>query len=322
MAWPMNTRQKVIALTSRTSTNLAGETLSWDVPKTGILAGLWMLVTGTLTGTPSTLNALGKANLITRYRMVANAGITLIDVSGPGYHYLMRDMIEHNVDPVPQADGRSAVASGAFDLSAFFPVALNARDPLGLIMLQNEDTQLRLELEIGAVTQLANDFSAISLTCQPFLELFTVPQNSENWPPFQFAHTWSEEQLTISGAGDVTFYWPRGNIYAQMIHGAGIGAAGADNFTQFKVRINQSDYLIDAPAAFLTRQVSRYRGRTRVAGVIPVDFLSMSGLGNYGSGRDLLDSRQLTDLASVITASAAGTLYTVKRQLVPLRQPG
>jgi hypothetical protein len=53
-----------------------------------------------------------------------------------------------------------------------------------------------------------------------------------------------------------------------------------------------------------------------------VDFLSMSGLGNYGSGRDLLDSRQLTDLASIITANAAGTLFTVKRQLVPLRQPG
>jgi len=322
MAWPTNTREKIIALPAQTSASITGTTLAWDLPKTGILAALWLVITGTLTGTPSTLGALGKSLLLTRTRLIANAGISLIDVSGPGYNYLMRDFIEHNVDPVPQSDGRGAVASGAFDLSQYYPIALNARDPLGLIMLQNEDTQLRLELEVAALTALANDFSAMALTVQPFIEVFTVPQNKENWPPFQFAHTWSEEQLTVAGAGQVTYYWPRGNIYAQVLHGLGIGVSGADAFNNMAVRMNQSDYLLNAPPAFLTRQVSRYRGRTRIAGTASVDFLSMSGLGNYGSGRDLLDSRQLTDLATILTATGASTLYTIKRQLVPLRQPG
>ena len=320
MAWPANTRLKKIELPSQVTALLTGETLSFDIPKTGIFAGLLLVMTGTLTGTPSTLDALGKANLITRVRLIANAGINLIDVSGEGYHYLYRDMIEHLVDPVPQSDARSAVASGAIDLSMYFPISLNSRDPLGLIMLQNEDTQLRLEVEIAPVTALANDFTALAFTVAPFLDIFTVPIDPKDWPPFQFAHTVTQEEQTISGAGDITYNWPRGNIYAQLIHGVGIGAAGTDNWTNAQVRVNQSEYLYDAPPAFWIRDFSRFRGRTKIAGVIPIDFLSQSGLGNYGSGRDLLDSRQLTDISTVIAASGADTLYTIKRQLVPLRQ--
>lgn len=322
MAWPMNTRLKKIPLTSRTSTNTAGETLTWDIPKTGILQNLYLVITGTLTGTPSTPNDLGMANYIQRVRLIANAGINLIDVSGVGYNYLMRDFIEHNVDVGALNEARDAVNSGTFNLSMFFPIALNARDQVGLIMLQNEDTQLRLEVQIGALTVLANDFSATSVTVQPFLDIFTVPLDKKDHPRFDFAHTWNEEQTTISGTGDYTWNWPRGNIYCSVVHGLGVGATGADGFTNAQLRVNQSEYLYDVTPNFLTLEFYRSRGRARELGMLPFDFLSQSGLGNYGSARDLLDSRQLTDIDSVITVGTAGTLYTVKRQLVPLKQGG
>jgi hypothetical protein len=320
MAWPMNTRLRQTPLPSQVSTATTGQTLAFDIPKTGILSALSLAITGTVTGTPSTPNALGKSNLISRVRLVANAGITLIDVTGPGYHYLVRDMLETLVDPVPQSDGRSAVASGAIDLSMYFPIALNSRDPIGLINLQNEDTQLRLEVEIGALSAIANDLTALTLTVRPDMDLYTMPVDPKDWPPFDFAHTITEESQTVSGAGDVTYFWPRGNIYAQLVHGMGIGAAGTDAWTQARVRVNQTDYLFDQNPASAIRMFSRYRGRTKVAGVIPFDFLSWSGLGDYGSGRDLLDSRQLTDISTIVAASGAGTLRSMKRQLVPLRR--
>jgi hypothetical protein len=57
--------------------------------------------------------------------------------------------------------------------------------------------------------------------------------------------------------------------------------------------------------------------------VLPIDFFNSSGLGNYASMRDAIDSSQLTDLATLITATGAVTLYSTKRQLVKLGQaPG
>lgn len=323
MTWPMNTRLKKNPLEAKSTDSLTGTTLRWDVPKTGILQAMMLVITGTLTGTPSTPVATGMAGLISRVRLVANSGINIVDISGVGYHYLLRDMLEHNVDPVPQATGRNASESGALDLSMFIPVAMNSRDPIGLIQLQNEDTQLTLEVEVAAPTAVANDFTALALTIQPVLDVYTVPVDPKDWPPFDFAHTITEESLTVSGSGEVRWAWPRGNIYAQVIHGLGIGASGSDAFSYASLLVNQTDYIYrNVSAAFLTREFSRYRGRTRLAGVIPFDFLSQSGLGNYGSGRDLLDSRQLTDINSVITATGSGTLYTVKRQLVPLPKAG
>lgn len=318
--WPMNTRLKKISLASRNHAAITATTLAWDIPKTGILGGLMLTIIGHITGTPSQCNAMGLANVINRVRLIANAGINLIDVSGIGYHYLIRDFVEHNIDPVPQA-AFGACAAGAYDLSMFFPISLNARDPLGLIMLQNEDTQLRLEVDINPLTSCAvNGLTGHTVDIQPTLDIFTVPLDKKDWPPFDFAHTWNEEQYTVAGAGQVDWQWPRGNIYAQVLHGLGLGVAGADGWTNYGLRVNQSEYLFDNPASFIERNTSRFRGIAKVAGAIPVDFLSESGLGNYGSGRDLLDSRQLTDITSVIQATGADTLYTIKRQLVPLRQ--
>ena len=318
--WPMNTRLKKITLPNRAHTAITGTTLTWDIPKTGILGGLMLVITGHITGTVCHCNALGLSNIINRVRLIANAGINLIDVSGVGYHYLIRDFVEHNMDPVPQA-AFGACAAGAYDLSMFFPISLNARDPLGLIMLQNEDTQLRLEVEVNAATACAEGgITGHEIDVQPTLDIFTVPLDKKDWPPFDFAHTWNEEQATVAAAGQFQWNWPRGNIYAQVLHGLGLGVAGADGYTNYQLRVNQSEYLFDNPTSFIERNTSRFRGIAKVAGACPVDFLSESGLGNYGSGRDLLDSRQLTDISSIFQATGADTLYTVKRQLVPLRQ--
>jgi hypothetical protein len=322
MPWPMNTRLKQYPLPSQSTASLTGAVLNFDLPKTGFLSALTVLITGTLTGTPSTPNALGMANLIGRVRLIANAGIDIVNVSGVGYHYGLRDYLGSLVDPVPQASARNAVESGALDLSMYFPIAMNDRDPIGLINLQNEDTQLRLQVEVNAATQLANDFSALSLTVAPHAEIFSAPVDPKDWPPFLFAHTMTEEQQTVAAAGDVNWPWPRGGIYAQVLHLLGVGAAGADAYSRLTVRIDQTNNIIDATPAYLSRLISRYRGRTRVAGVAPIDLLSWSGLGNFGSGRDLIDTRELTDITSILVATSAVTMRTVKRQLIPLRQPG
>lgn len=321
MAWPQNTREFVVNAGGKTSTNLTGETLAWDLPKTGILYYIMLIITGALTGTPSTPSAVGKARLLTRVRCMANAGINVIDFSGEGYHFLLRDFIDIGGDPVPGSDGRAAVASGAFDLSMFIPIAINARDPLGLINLQNPDTQLRLEVEMNPV-RLANDFTAFTCTVTPYLGMFRMPLAKEDRPKFDFIHTMQEEQTGLTTGVEFVFNWLRGNTYLSVVHGATCASTPHDSLVTAALRVNQNDYIRPAlPPAFYSGEYARGHGRARVLGVIPFDLIGLSGLENYGSLRDLLNTANLTDIQSVLVPDHTVTLYSMKRQLVYIGEP-
>jgi hypothetical protein len=252
-------------------------------------------------------------------RIQANSGIDIFNVSGAGYHYLLRQSLESEyIDPVSQSTATTAVTATTFNMDAVIPIALNMRDPTGLIMLQNEQTIVNFFIDWLADTSVATGATVTLTTGDLFLEVFTVPPDPKDWPPLNVIHQCLEDQQQIAAAGDFPYYWPRGNTYVGVYHGAGIGAAGSDLFNRFAVRVNQSDYLQNTPNDFLDLEFRLQKGRARPLGGVFVDLLSTSGLGCYGLARDMFNSALVTDLASVITATGAATLYTVRRQLVVL----
>jgi hypothetical protein len=259
------------------------------------------------------------ASILTRVRVVANSGLDIFNVSGAGYHYLLREALESEyVDPVGQSNARSAVSATTFNLDMIIPIAVNMRDPSGLIMLQNEQTILNLYIDWLADASVATGATVSLTTGDLFMEIFTVPPDSQDWPNINIIHQCLEDQQAVAAAGDFPYVWPRGNTYMQMFHGFGIGAAGADNFTRLALRVNQSDYLQSTPPTYLDVEHRLYRGRARPAGAMIFDFAGSSGLGCYALARDLVNSALVTDLASVITTTAGGTLFTVRRQLLTL----
>lgn len=316
MAFVDKTRRKVVSLgaVAKGTSN----PISFEIPKTGLLAGIYLAITGAVAGTLSAPNALGFSSVVRRVRLIANAGLNLIDLSGPEYHYLVKDFIDDYKDPIPGTNGRTAVTATTFDVSMYLPVAYNARDPLGLILLQNEQTQLILQVEFEADAAVATG-ATVTATVQPFIEIFTVPPTREDLPPLNTAHTIIGDERQVSGAGEFEYKWPRGNTYVQVLHGLGIAAAGADGFTTARYVINQSDLIegIYTPQG-LDMAFERSHGRTRLPGVVPFDFAGSSGLGMFGSARDLVYSQMVTEISSIINATGAATLYTVRRQLVSL----
>ena len=129
----------------------------------------------------------------------------------------------------------------------------------------------------------------------------------------------------MAGAGTITNDIPRGNTYERIIHGCGIGLVGtaSDLWTTAQLRVNQSNYIFDTDVQSQDMLWGLYHGsaRARPLGWIGFDFLSSSGLGSYGTTRDLYDSDMTTDFQSVIANSGAVTngFYTVREQLVDLR---
>lgn len=323
MAFQDATRRKFMPLSAQTKGT--SNPLTWQVPKTGLLAGLYITIRGHVvsTGAIGNANPAGMASIIRRVRLITNAGIDLVSISGVGYTYLQRHFLEDYKDPVPGNTGTSAVTSAAapgvaFNLDMYIPAVLNSRDPVGLFMLQNEQTLVQLQVEFEADAAVANNV-AVDAVVTPYVEIFTVPQRTEDWPRLDVVQQIVEDTQAVTAVGQLDYYWPRGNTYVQVLHGYGIGVSAADNWSRAQLIVNQSDVLNEYSPAAADIEYSKTHGVARPAGLLPFDLLGSSGLGSFGSARDLFYSGLVTDLFTRITVSAQpGTLYTVRRQLIAL----
>jgi hypothetical protein len=316
MAFQDNTRRKFIPLTSQAKG--ATNPLSWDIPKTGLLGGIFLNITGSVAGTLSAPNALGMSSIIRKVRLITNGGIDLVNISGPGYAYLLRYHLENYVDATPQNTGKVAVTATTFNLDMYIPTVLNSRDPIGLFMLQNEQTLVQLQVEFEADAVVATG-ATVTATVIPSVEVFTVPVDPKDWPALNTVQQIIEDTRVISGAGDYDYSWPRGNTYVQVLHGLGIAVSAVDTWTRAKLIVNQSEILADYTPGLASVEFNKMHGYARGLGSIPFDMIGTSGMGTFGSSRDLLYSALVTEMVSRLTASGAATLYTVRRQLVALR---
>ena len=317
MPFDAATRNRIYALPSQSKPS-GGGTVRWDLPRTGFLARIFLKVTGSIEGTLSDPNPLGKASVIRRVRLVANNGLDIVNISGPGYHYLLRPLLDTGADHLPYTDARKAVDTGSFDISMVIPVALNPRDAIGLILLQSEQTLVTLIIDFEQDANVATG-ATVTATVTPYVEIFTVPADRKDWPALSFVHQILEDQQQIPSAGDYAYTWPRGPVYLQTVHGLGIGVNGSDVWSRALVQVNQADniYTVTPELADMWFAFSTL-GQTRLKGTVPIDLIGNAGFGVYDSLRDTIQSGNLTDLRTLITATGSGTLFTVRRMLIPL----
>jgi hypothetical protein len=290
-----------------------------------MLARVWLIIRGTIGGAVGAVHIMGNSAFIRRTRLISNAGIDLFNMSGPGYEFLLRQFLDFPGDPLPSSTARNAVTATALNLDMVLPVAVNLRDPLGLIMLQSEQTLITLEVQAETFTTVTAggvvtvDGATPGIGVQPYIEWFTVPKRQEDYPPLNVVHQIIEETAAVPAAGQFTYSWPRGNTYLQMIHGLGFQVTTpADGWSAAQLRINQSDNIADVTPNSVRGMWGILRYQAPRLGILPWDLISTTGLGVYDSMRDTIDSSTLTDLATVLTATGAGTLYSMRRQLIGL----
>lgn len=319
MAFDDNTRNKLVKLPTLTRP-VGGGITQLTLPKTGLLRGIYLIIDGAVAGTLTVPNALGMSSVVRRTRVNTNSAVDVFSVSGAGYAYLLQEMLGLEVYAYMGGNsGRSAVTATTFTLDEYVPIAMNDRDTIGLYMLQNEQAQVTLTVEWEADATVATG-ATVTGTAIPYMDILTVPDDPKDFPPLGYVHTIVEDSFVQAGAGDFDYKPQRGNIYLQVGHMAGAGAAGSDLFNRFQVKSAQADTWVDAVPRLLDLEHRRWRGRARPVGTIFQDYLASSGLGNFGTTRDLFDSRLTTDYDHIITATGAVTFTNLRRMLVPLTQ--
>lgn len=318
MSFEGNTTLKTVYIGTITRPTGGGVATPLNLPRTGILARLFLDITGSIAGSLSNPHAGGMAAIINRARVTAQGGQDLFNLSGLGYHYLYRPFIDFGRDILSSASPYAAVTATTFDVSMLFPIQVNGRDPAGLFMLQNEQTLVQIALDWTADATVATG-ATVTATAKVYADLFTVPPDPRDWPDVGLIHQVQEDQLVVSGSGDQIYEWPRGSIYLRMIHGAGIAQSGSDAWSKALVRRNESDIILDYEDTVIAdkRWELDHYALARKPGVIAWDGLGYSGLGSYGLARDTVNTRNLTNIKSTVTFTGASTLYSVRDTLLP-----
>lgn len=314
------TRLKRARLATQTKPT-GGGTTSVQLPPTGLLRGIHLIISVTVTGTPDAANALGICSAIRAMRLRTNASTNIYDSSGAGYVYGVNEMLNTELAAgmtTTYNQGASAVSATTFRLDAYLPVQMNWRDPIGLFLLQNREINVILEIEWEADTVVTGGATATYTgTCLPIMEFFTVPPDDRMMPNLNLIHQITEESRIVSGAGDVQYEPVTGQIYLAIAYGAYWASTAADSWNRFREIIGASDVWRDETTTSMDGLSSLIRGRNRRAGTIIRDYFGSAGLGFLSeTDRDLFDTLATTNFQHVITTTAAGTLRIVKRQLI------
>ena len=318
MSFVEKTRVKYVPTSTLTRPSGGGVT-QIELPKTGILMGVFLPITVVVGGTVNTPNALGMATAIKRVVLKINAGQTIIDCSGVSYFYNLAEYIQDNYNMNIYNDARNAVSTGTKTLDIFIPVAENTRDEIGLLMLQNMQTFVTLTIEWeNEITVGGSTATITSGSASPVLMLAEVPVNDADLPNLDVIHQVQEEQAAIAAAGDYDHQISIGGTLVGVYY---LLAAG---WTRAQLRLQQSNVIADITPAqhrllFLlntSRDVTLSGALSGTDKRLHWDLAGSDGMGQFGSIRDYINTLALTSIFTRITAVGATTLYSLRRQLV------
>lgn len=312
-----NTRLIRTPLTSQAKTT-NGQLLSWQLPRNGFLRGIALSIKVTITGAPGTPNPVGMASCIRQVRLYQNGGNVIFDMSGPGYHYGLRTMLELGQDIGSYTVGRSAVAAGADQvLDMYIPITPNLRDAVGLLNLQTEQNTYTLDVQFDTDAVIGGTVAVATGTVQPLLELFTVPPLDQDYPADDIIQRILEDSIVHTGAVEQVYNPLRGDIYLQLCHLIGGDlVTPSDKFSTASLLFNQSSYVQTATPAHLDIIQAHESLSVRRAGNLTYNFVQSAGLGNYDRLRDIVDSHKVTDFQSRFTLNTTPvTVRTIRRML-------
>jgi len=248
------TRQTIIQQPDQVWPGSVGQTTRLDLPQTGFFAGIWLLLSGSITTAAASSGAaedypLTPYSLIRKIRVYNNQNVELWNTSGYGayiYDRTIRTAMDWfgtinnavpsatrfgNVAPVltqyyKEVANLGASATGTFRGALYVPVVWGFPLEHGLQMAQDPAIRYSMEITWGDLTDLmpaGTQSGTVTLStttkCSVACELYQVPEEGLDFPNMAFTKTVLEDiQALSAGTGDNTYNFVTGNVLTTLIH--------------------------------------------------------------------------------------------------------
>ena len=336
----MMTRQNKQMIPQQTTTQEAS-TLQFSLPKARLLSKVKMLVTGQIKLTGTGTNGAEPEDvykIIRRVSMDMNNGFSPFVVSGK--ELAMYNKIDQNGSiyqdgnyvRINGANGGYLISSsGVLNIFSFcldLPVTLNDRDPIGLILLQNEQTQVNVTVDVGTAAECYKHISTISaatlvsLSVSLMTETFSVPANSNAYPDLSVLKLVNGRHDSLPASGQNIVKLSTGTIYRKIIFqifdNEGNPVEDDDVLSTIDLVFNQADVNYAVSAAMLRYDNFKQLGFPLPKGMFFFDF-SYQGITNMGGSRDYIDTERLTEFWLRFNTATSGTVEIVTECLARLQ---
>jgi hypothetical protein len=334
------TRQTLQMLPSKTA---QGEitTLQFELPKARLMSRIVIEVeaVANLKSANSTipLSTYSPYAILRRISLDLNNGFSPFVISG-------RDAYMYNINRLnPDAlfpsttNARSlayvenGASAGGTDRKIKFrlelPVTLNDRDPVGLILLQNQETNVQLTIDTDnlskAYAPAAGDVVTFkSLQITPMVETYSIPPMPEAVPDISVLKLVSSKSDTFAGNGQNILTLQTGTVYRKLalyFEDLDGNPLSDDDFQgNIELVFNQADIPYSIKPSLLAARNHSQLGYPLPKGLYVFDF-SNQGLPNFGGSRDYIDTERLTMFQVRFSTTKNGKMTSISETLSRLQ---
>lgn len=314
----IHTRQHIQELPAITGLGV-DRSISFSLPKTRLLAKIALVVEGTVTIATAAATSLARFSpysLLRRVQVSINNGFNPVNVSGAELY--LTNIARHNGEVFKPIVGNErtlapllTVGTHPFRFTAEMPITLNERDAVGLILLQNEETVVNVNIDIGPLASFIVPGAAVitfpTFTITPVITTFSIPAVTQAFPDLSVLKLLQSQVNEAPTSGVMTVRLPVGTTYRKLFLDLnGIAIPGT-----IDVIFNQADVPYSITPRYLRAINEEMYGDELPADVYALDF-SYQGIANLGGLRDYIDTERLTEfwLRFPVAAGGAGRLVT------------
>ena len=341
LLFTQSTRQNMQMLPKQKVTG-ENATIQFTLPKVRLLSNIMVEIeaTATLTSSAGTIaqNRYAPYNILRRISLDLNNGFSPFIVSGKEL-YLHNLVDEHNqrldISSNPKANTfiENVASPGGTDNKIKFTLnlmnVLNQRDPVGLILLQNEETNVTLSIDVDVLANAyilnAGNGDTVTfkdMSISAMVETFSVPPIPQAFPDISILKLVSGRNEVFNGGGANTIKLPVGTIYRKLIvafeHEDGTPFTDEDFSGNFELIFNQADIPYSVKPSIVSSLNHSQFGRVLPEGVYVCDF-SFQGISNLGSSRDYVDTERLSEFWFRFSTQNVGRISIVSETLSRLR---
>lgn len=314
------------------------QTVSFRVPKARIMQGVKLYVEGKIklthaSGTAYNVGTLDVYKCIRRLSIDFNNGFMPVVCSGEemalvNMLYPNPEMVLGSVSgtlaqtPATWASSTTG-AESAFSFMLDVPLTINYRDPVGLVLAQNAETNIDITIDIAnAIAMLgANssgytaDFTSLKIT--PMISSFSVPADTRAFPDMSVLKI-VDSRNEVFTAGQNYIKMQTGLIYRKLIfkfeNTDGTPMSPDDITSNIELVLNTADVPYSVSPKMLRAINTMQSGMVYPGGCYYFSF-DFQGINGYGGSRDYIDAERITEFAVRFNAAKSGKLTIISEKL-------